>query len=69
MNCLEVSSSAWLIHTVRIKHKPRLRARYMNPMRDFGDFAYWIDDNKAFGVKNLIVGVDVKRWLDKIRKL
>jgi hypothetical protein len=65
---LGASDSASFMHAFGIRHTTFLRKKYMDPLRDLGTFSDWINDKKMHGIKILIMGVDVRRWMDRIKK-
>ncbi|KAF5534510.1 oxidoreductase [Fusarium napiforme] len=66
--CLTASRIASFIHACGIKHADTAWKKYINPMRDLGTFADWIEGKKELGIKVLFVGADVKRWLNRIKR-
>lgn len=68
LNNLGASDSASFMHAFGIRHTTFLKTTYLNPLRDLGTFSHWINDKMTHGIKILIMGVDVRRWMDRIKK-
>lgn len=66
MGHLNASDTASFLWALEIKPTKTMWKRYLDPMRDLHMIMDWIEQQKVDGVRLLLIGSDVRRWVNRI---
>ncbi|RSL81087.1 hypothetical protein CDV31_017068 [Fusarium ambrosium] len=68
LDYLSASDAASLLYTLGVVPDDWMKKRYLNPVRDLGGLSKWLAGKMMDNNKVMFIGMDVERWIARIRR-